>query len=94
LGLNQAQITAYNIQPIKADATPVEVHGRCLFGFDGQIQIALTRNAPAQEEFTLIQTSAAGGPTIDIDFGTFGRTIYVYGGPLVLTVWANTNGLN
>ena len=94
MGLNQSQITSYAIQGVKANATPVEVHGRCLFGFDGQIQIMLQRNVPVQEEFTLVQASGAGGPTIDIDFGSFGRTIYVYGGPLNLTVWTNTQGLN
>ena len=54
----------------------------------------LGRNRPPQEEFTLIQTSGAGGPTIEIDFGGFGRTVYIYGGPLTLTVWTNTQGLN
>lgn len=94
MGLNQSQITSYAIPGVKANAVPVEVHGKCLFGFDGQIQIMLGRNRPPQEEFTLIQTSGAGGPTIEIDFGGFGRTVYIYGGPLTLTVWTNTQGLN
>ena len=93
--LNNSSITTYTVSAAKATATPIQVKGKCLFGFDGQIQLMLERNAPATQEFTLIQTSGAGGPTLQIDFGSFGRTVYVYAGaPLALSLWMNTEGLN
>ena len=90
----QSQITAYTLSAAKATATPVQVIGKCIFQFDGQIQIMLEKNSPANEEFTLI-CAAGVTPPIEMDFGTFGRTIYIYtGAPSILTMWTNTNGIN
>ena len=94
-GLNQSIITTYTVAATVAGATPIQVKGRCLFQFDGTLQIALERNAVATQQFTLISAVGTTDP-IMMDFGSFGRTIYCYfpAGIGQLSMWLNTAGVN
>ena len=95
MGLDQSQITQYAVSAVKATATPVQVIGKCVFQFDGSLQIMLERNSPTTQEFTMIGAVGVTPPNV-IDFGSFGRTIYCYfpAGAATLSMWVNTNGIN
>ena len=93
--LDVSQITNYTIGNTVATATPVQVKGKCVFQFDGSLQIMLERNSPATQQFTMIGAVGVTPPNI-VDFGPFGRTIYCYfpAGAATLQMWINTNGVN